>query len=99
MEQMMRVVSWTVVLGAVSALIYSGLKPLAKEFGFPPVDPAKASGAMLAPLVDDPPAPSEPPQDEAETAPVTPVLSADESVPPACEPDDESAACDARRTL
>lgn len=45
----MRVVSWTVVFGAVSALIYTSMKPFWSQLEWPDVPRDQARGAMVAP--------------------------------------------------
>jgi len=57
-EQLLRFISWAVVLGAVFALAYAGLKPVLQEYGFPPVDESQVGGAILAPA--DAPAGNDP---------------------------------------
>lgn len=49
MEHLLRVISWTVVLGAVLALAYAGFKPVFKDLGFPPVDESQVRGSMIGP--------------------------------------------------
>lgn len=49
MEHILRVISWTVVLGAVLALAYAGFKPVFKDLGFPPVDENQVRGSMISP--------------------------------------------------
>jgi len=48
-EHLLRVISWTVVLGAVFALAYAGFKPVFQELGFPPVDENQVRGSMVNP--------------------------------------------------
>lgn len=48
-EHILRVISWTVVLGAVLALAYAGFKPVFNDLGFPPVDESQVLGSMLDP--------------------------------------------------
>lgn len=48
-EHILRVISWTVVLGAVLALAYAGFKPVFEDLGFPPVDENQVRGSMLSP--------------------------------------------------
>ncbi len=44
----MRVVSWTVVFGAVAALVYTGFKPFWKELAWADVPVEQVSGAVTA---------------------------------------------------
>ncbi len=53
MEHILRVISWTVVLGAVFALAYAGFKPVFQEMGFPPVDENQVRGSMVSPEGQD----------------------------------------------
>lgn len=48
-EHILRVISWTVVLGAVLVLAYAGFKPVLEEMGYPPVDENQVRGSMLSP--------------------------------------------------
>ena len=43
----MRVVSWTVVFGAVSALVYYSLKPFWGQLEWPHVDEQQARGTVI----------------------------------------------------
>lgn len=53
MDHLLRVISWTVVLGAVFALAYAGFKPVFQEMGFPPVDESQVRGSMVSPEAQD----------------------------------------------
>lgn len=45
----MRVISWTVVFGAVSALVYTGLKPVLRNLDFPVLEATQVGGTIVAP--------------------------------------------------
>jgi hypothetical protein len=46
MEQMMRIVSWSVILGAAVALWFGGIRPMLPEGLLPEVDPTGVSGTV-----------------------------------------------------
>lgn len=45
-EKFLRIVSWVVILGSASALLYRGAEPLFRESGLPYVDAEQALGTM-----------------------------------------------------
>ncbi len=45
----MRVVSWTVVFGAVSALVYTGFKPFWQDLELPEIGADQVRGTVVAP--------------------------------------------------
>ncbi|MEJ2534765.1 MAG: hypothetical protein P8008_04700 [Gammaproteobacteria bacterium] len=47
MEQLIRIVSWTVILGAAVALWFGGIRPLLPEGLLPDVDPSRVSGTAV----------------------------------------------------
>lgn len=44
----MRMISWTVVIGSVSAILYGGIRPLVQDMRLPEVTAAQAVGTMAA---------------------------------------------------
>jgi len=51
----MRLASWTVVFGAVAALVYSHFKPFFQNLEWPDVDPDQSRGALVAPASEPAP--------------------------------------------
>ncbi|MEJ2535340.1 MAG: hypothetical protein P8008_07760 [Gammaproteobacteria bacterium] len=47
MEHLIRIVSWTVILGAAVALWFGGIRPLLPETLLPEVDPTRVSGTAV----------------------------------------------------
>ena len=48
----MRMVSWTVVIGSVSAILYGGVRPLVQDLRLPEVNAMQAVGTMAAKPAD-----------------------------------------------
>ncbi len=72
MENIIRVVSWTVVLGAVAALVYTSFKPFWKELASFDVPEDKVRGTIIA-------------RDQAQDAePVRPLAEAQPANPGRC---------------
>lgn len=42
----MRLISWTVVISSISAILYGGVRPLVKDFNLPQVNAEQAAGTL-----------------------------------------------------
>lgn len=47
----MRVISWTVVVGSVSAILYGGVRPLIQDLNLPEVNATQAAGTVARPSI------------------------------------------------
>jgi hypothetical protein len=48
-EAFMRVISWTVVIGAIAAILYGGVRPLFQDLRLPEINASQAAGTMARP--------------------------------------------------
>lgn len=46
----MRIISWTVVIGSITAILYGGVRPLLQDLRLPEINASQVSGTAVRPV-------------------------------------------------